>query len=95
MRPWATLLGIVMGSTVAMLAGLTMTLAVYLLLPEFHDRLAGEFRPLLGAVAWAASLAGLSALSFIGELKGWRGRKVAQAGLAIALMGFGWSYWPG
>jgi hypothetical protein len=94
MRPWATLLGIVMGSTAALLAGLAMTLAVYLLLPEFHDRLAGEFRPLLWAVAWAASLSGLSAISFVGELKGWRGRRFAQAGLAIALAAFGWSYWP-
>lgn len=83
-----------MGSAVALLAGLTMTLAVYLLLPEFHDRLAGEFRPLLEAVAWAASLAGLSAFSFVGELKGWRGRQVAQVGLAMALVAFGWSYWP-
>ena len=38
-----------------------MTLLVFLLLPEFHDRLAGEFRPLLQAIAWAALLTAASA----------------------------------
>ena len=47
MRPLAALLGIVMGSSVALLAGLVMTLLVFLLLPEFRERLAPEFRPLL------------------------------------------------
>jgi len=84
-----------MGSTVALFAGLAMTLIVYLFLPEFHDRLAGEFRPLLAAVGWAASLAGLSAVSFAGELKGWAWRRLAQAGLGVMLVAFGWSYWPG
>ncbi|MEO8306882.1 MAG: hypothetical protein ABI616_02440 [Pseudomonadota bacterium] len=94
MRPWATLLGVVMGSAVALFAGLAMTLVVYLLLPEFHDRLAGEFRPLLTAVAWAASLVAGSVLAFAGELKGWPRRRLVQAGLGILLVVFGWSYWP-
>ena len=94
MRPFGTLLGIVLGSTVALFAGLAMTLIVYLLLPEFHDRLAGEFRPLLIAVGWAATLAGLSAAAFVGELKGWRWRRLVQGGLLLLLVAFGWSYWP-
>jgi len=94
-RPWATLLGIILGSTVALFAGLAMTLIVYLLLPEFHDRLAGEFRPLLIAVGWAASLAGLSAVAFTGELKRRPWRRATQGGLLLLLVAFGWSYWPG
>jgi hypothetical protein len=90
----ATLLGVVMGSAVALFVGLAMTLVVYLLLPEFHDRLAGEFRPLLAAVAWAASLVAASGLAFAGELKAWPRRRLAQAGLAVLLVAFGWSYWP-
>jgi CHASE2 domain-containing sensor protein len=71
-----------------------MTLVVYLLLPEFHDRLAGEFRPLLAAVAWAAALVAASSLAFLGELKAWPRRRPAQVGLAMLLVAFGWSYWP-
>jgi hypothetical protein len=94
LRPWATLLGVVMGSSVALFVGLAMTLVVYLLLPEFHDRLAGEFRPLLAAVAWAAALVAVSALAFTGELKAWPRRHLAQVGLALLLVAFSWSYWP-
>jgi len=94
LRPWATLLGVVMGSAVAMFVGLAMTLFVYLLLPEFHDRLAGEFRPLLSAVAWATALVAVSALAFTGELKAWPRRHLVQVGLAVLLVAFGWSYWP-
>jgi hypothetical protein len=83
-----------MGSAVALFVGLAMTLVVYLLLPEFHDRLAGEFRPLLAAVAWAAALVGVSAPAFAGELKRWPGRHLLQVGLAMLLVAFGWSYWP-
>jgi hypothetical protein len=83
-----------MGSTVALFAGLAMTLIVYLFLPEFHERLAGEFRPLLIAVGWATALAGLSAAAFVGELKGLAWRRIAQGGLVVLLAAFGWSYWP-
>ena len=83
-----------MGSSVALFVGLAMTLVVYLLLPEFHDRLAGEFRPLLAAVAWAAALVAASSLAFVGQLKAWPRRHLAQAGLAVLLLAFGWTYWP-
>lgn len=94
MRPLAALLGIVMGSAVALLSGLVMTLLVFMLLPEFHDRLAGEFAPLLQAVAWAVLLAATSVAAFVGELRGRGWRRPAQFATLVVLLGVGWRYWP-
>lgn len=94
MQPLTVLLGIVMGSSVALLAGLTMTLAVFLAMPEYRDRLAGEFSPLLQAIAWAALLTVTSAASFVGQLKIRRWRFAAQVGLAVVVALVAWTYWP-
>jgi hypothetical protein len=93
-QPLAALFGIVMGSSVALLAGLIMTLLVFLLLPEFHERLAGEFRPLLQAIAWAVLLTATSVAAFLGQIKGWRWRTPAALALAAAVLLVGWNYWP-
>lgn len=94
MQPLAALIGIVMGSSVALLAGLIMTLLVFLLLPEFHERLSGEFRPLLQAIAWAVLLVGTSAAAFLGQVrqKGWRMPAALLMAAAVVLVG--WNYWP-
>lgn len=84
-----------MGSSIALLAGLVMTLLVFLLLPEFRERLAPEFRPLLQAVAWAALLTAASAAGFIGELRTRQWRWWAQGATLVILLGVGWHYWPG
>lgn len=94
MQPLAALIGIVMGSSVAMFAGLVMTLAVFLLLPEYRDRLSGEFRPLLAAAAWAALLVAASATAFVGQVKRLSWRLWAQWGLVVAVLLVGWNYWP-
>ena len=94
MQPQVALFGVVMGSAVALLAGLVMTLLVFLLLPEFHERLSGEFRPLLGAIAWAVLLAGASALAFVAQLKEKPWRLAAQLALAVSVLLVGWNYWP-
>jgi len=94
MQPLTALLGIVMGSSVALLAGLTMTLAVFLLMPDFHDRLAGEFTPLLQAIGWAALLVAISALSFVGQLRTRSWRLAAQLALAGSIVLVAWKYWP-
>jgi MFS superfamily sulfate permease-like transporter len=93
-QPLVALIGIVMGSSVALLAGLVMTLLVFLLLPEFHERLAGEFRPLLQAIAWAALLTGASVAAFIGQLRNRSWRLPAKLALVAAVLLVGWSYWP-
>ncbi len=94
MQPLAALIGIIMGSSVALLAGLIMTLLVFLLLPEFHERLSGEFRPLLQAIAWAVLLTATSAAAFWGQLRRSRWRAPAAVLLLVAMLLVGWSYWP-
>lgn len=84
-----------MGSSVALLTGLVMTLLVFLLLPEFRERLAPEFRPLLQAVAWAGLLTAASASAFFGELRTRQWRWWAQGATLVILLGVGWHYWPG
>jgi len=86
MRPLAVLLGIVMGSTVSIAIGLAMTLVVFLFLPEYSERIAGEFAPLLRALAVTVLLAAVAIASFYGELRSLRWRRVAHAGLALLLV---------
>ena len=94
MQPLAALFGIVMGSSIALLAGLIMTLLVFLLLPEFHERLSGEFRPLLQAIAWAVLLVATSVGAFLGQLKQRPWRMPAALGMAASVLLVGWNYWP-
>lgn len=94
MQPLAALFGIIMGSSVALLAGLIMTLLVFALLPEFHDRLSGEFRPLAKAIAWAMLLAGTSAAAFWSEVKRRPWRLYAAGAMAIAVALVTAYYWP-
>lgn len=94
MRPLTVLLGIVLGSAVAMAVSLGMTGIVFMLLPEYSDRLAGEHLPLLKALAWSWSLALVAAAGFIGELRGWAWRRPAQALLLALLLALVWRYWP-
>jgi hypothetical protein len=94
MRPLVVLLGIVMGSTVSIALALLLTGVVFLLMPEYADRLADERRPLLLACTLSLLLAAIAVTSFYGELRqrGWRfGAHAALAAvLAVAL----WTYWP-
>ena len=94
MKPLAALLGIVMGSAVALAVCLGMTGIVFLLLPEYSARLAGEHAPLLKGLFWSWSLAGVSAASFVGELRHRQWRHLTHGALLILLVLLGWLYWP-
>ena len=94
MQPLVVLIGIVMGSSVALLAGLVMTLAVFFFLPGHDDRLAGEFRPLIQAIAWAVLLAGASAAAFAGHIRQRPWRQPALLAMLVAMVLVGWHYWP-
>ena len=94
MRPLAALLGIVMGSAVALCVGLVLVLLVFLLLPEFREELSAEFVPLLQAIAWAALLAAAAVAGFVGEIRRHAWRHVAVLATVAAIIGMGWRYWP-
>lgn len=94
MRPLTALLGIVLGSAVAIFAGLSMTLVVYLLLPEYRDRLSGEFAPLLRAIGWTAVLSGAAAAAFVAELRQRPARRLLLLVLLAIIGLFAWVYWP-
>jgi hypothetical protein len=94
MQPLAVLLGIVMGSTVSIAAGLAMTVIVFLALPEYSERLQGEIGPLLQYFLGASVLAVLSALAFLGELRQRSWRRSAQAAMALSLLStVAWYWW--
>ena len=94
MRPLVVLLGIVMGSTVSIAVALLLTGVVFLLLPEYAERLSDERGALVSACALSALLAAMAVTSFYAELrsKGWRW--AAHAALALVLTGVLWVYWP-
>ena len=94
MRPLAVLLGIALGSAVSLFVGLALTAVVMLLLPEFKDRFAGEWRPLLVGIGWTLGLTLVAAASFVGELRMRPWRRWPQGLLAIAIAGLIWKYWP-
>lgn len=94
MRPLVVLLGIVMGSTVSIATALVLTGVVFLLLPEYGERLAEERQPLMVACLLSVLLAGVAATSFYGELRvrSWR---YAAHGALLAVMAIAlWTYWP-
>jgi cytochrome bd-type quinol oxidase subunit 1 len=94
MRPLVVLLGIVMGSTVSIAAALLMTAVVFLLLPEYGERLQDERAPLMVACLLMVILAGTAAGSFYAELKRRPWRPAAHAALLVMLVLTVWIYWP-
>jgi hypothetical protein len=93
-KPLAVLLAIVMGSAVALAVALAMTGIVFLLLPEYSARLAGEQAPLLKGLAWSWSLALISAAAFVGEVRNSPWRRAAQLMTALLLALLAWRFWP-
>jgi hypothetical protein len=93
-KPLTVLLGIVLGSSAALAVSLAMTGIVFLLLPEYSARLAGEQLPLLRALAWSWSLVLAAGASFLGELKGRAWRRPAQVVLMLIVAALAWRYWP-
>lgn len=94
MRPLAVLIGIVMGSAVAIAVGLGMVLIIFLILADEHAQLEAEFTPLLRAVGLFALLSAAAGASFLGELRATPWRRLAQAALLGSLALVTWVYWP-
>lgn len=83
-----------MGSAVALAVSLGLTAIVFLLLPEYSARLAGEQLPLAKGLAWSWSLALAASASFLGELKAAPWRRQAQLLLALIVVALTWRFWP-
>ncbi len=94
MRPLTALLGILMGSAVALATGLLMTWIVILFLPEEEARFAPEHAALLRAIAVFTLFAATSAASFYGELRERPWRMAAHGGTLVMLGVAVWMYWP-
>lgn len=94
MRPLTVLIGIVMGSTVAIAIGLAMVLIIFLILSGEHAQLEAEFLPLLKSAGLFTLLAGAATASFVGELRERPWRRLAQAGMVAGLLVIIWLYWP-
>jgi hypothetical protein len=94
MRPLVVLLGIVMGSTVSIAVALLLTGVVFLLLPEYGQRLAEERNPLLTACLLSILLAAVAWMSFYGELRVRSWRLAAHGALLVMLALSLWNYWP-
>ncbi|MBM4216713.1 MAG: hypothetical protein FJ178_02510 [Gammaproteobacteria bacterium] len=93
MRPLSVLLGIVLGSSVSITVALALTLVVFLMLPEFAERIGEEFPPLLLTLAGSALIAVVSALGFYGELRETAWRRAPQVALVLLLTVIGWLVW--
>jgi len=94
MRPLAALLAILMGSAVALAAGLIMTWIVILLLPADEARFAPEQPALIRAVVVFTLFAALTAGSFYGEQRERRWRLGAHAATLAMFAVTVWLYWP-
>ena len=94
MHPLAMLIGIVMGSAVSITVALTLTLFVFMLLPEYAGRIGEEFPPLLRALGGSAFLAALAGAAFWGELRAKPWRRPVQVLLFGLIAAVIWWYWP-
>jgi VIT1/CCC1 family predicted Fe2+/Mn2+ transporter len=94
MRPLSVLIGIIMGSAIALTVSLTMSGIVFLLLPEYYGRLASERLPLLRGLLWSWGLAAVSVTCFVGELRGRRWRFGPEVLLAVMIAVLLYNYWP-
>ena len=94
MRPLAVLLGIVMGSSIAVAVSLAMTAVVFLLLPEYHLRIDPERAALYRGLGWSWSMAAVAAAAFVGEVRARPWRRASQYLLLLLVLLLAWIYWP-
>mgnify|MGYP001822148639 CR=1 FL=1 len=94
MRPAAVILGVIMGSVVAIAFGLGVVAFIFWLLEDDYPRFATEMPMLLRSTAIFAVLASLASGAFLGVLK-LRPWRFPLLGLLWAgLLATGWYYWP-
>ncbi len=86
MQPLTVITGILLGSTAAIAAGLTVVLFLFFILVDDHPRLATEFAPLQVSTVIFLVMTAVCAASFLGLVKKAPWRWVAQAGMWLGLV---------
>lgn len=94
MKPSVVLLGFVLGSAAAITFALTGVLIVFALLGSEHPRLLTEYPTLLASLVMFAGLTAVAGLSFYGQLRERRWRRLATTALLLCLAAIGWYHWP-
>ena len=94
MRPLTVVLGIIMGSSVAMAVSLAMTAIVFLLLGDQAARFHNEGGPLLRGLLWSWTAMALSVAAFYGELRLKPWRAWAKTAVFTLLLVVGVVFWP-
>jgi hypothetical protein len=94
MRPLTVLLGIIMGSSVAMAVSLAMTAIVFVLLGDSAARYRNDGAPLLRGLIWSWSAVAISVTAFYGMVHGrpWRAWAASAVFLMLAIIGL--VFWP-
>lgn len=95
MRPLTALLAIAAGSALAIAVSLGMTQVVFLLLPEYGARLAGERAPLWHGLVLSWLLAGVAGAALYGEIRQRPWRRAPQWLVLGSVLLLAWHYWPG
>jgi hypothetical protein len=95
MRPLAVVIGILMGSSFTLFAGLAMTWITLLFVPKDEaGELFGEQSTLTMAIAIFGALSLIAGLSFYAQLRERRWRLLAHLATLVTLCGAVWLYWP-
>lgn len=94
MRPLTVLLGIIMGSSVAMAVSLAMTAIVFVLLGDAAARYRSDGGPLLRGLLWSWSAVAITVTAFYGMVRErpWRGWAASAVFLMLAVIGL--VFWP-
>ena len=94
MRPFTVILGILLGSLVAIAFGLAVVSLVFWLLQSDYERFASEMPALLRNTGIFTLLAAVAAAGFIGTIYRHPWRHSVLAVFWAALAATGWYYWP-
>lgn len=94
MLPFTIILGILLGSLVAIAFGLAVVGLIFWFIQDDSPRVAQETPMLLRSAAIFAGLAAAAAWGFWGTLRRRRWRYPVLAVLWAGLLATGWYYWP-
>lgn len=94
MRPLTAIIGILLGSCLAITVSLAAVLFVFAVLGDEYPRLQHEFRPLLSSLLIFLGMTVLSGLSFYTFISGHRARYWALAIMLTGLAATTWYYLP-